>query len=85
MNGIIKFDGREYLKNIKCPAMVIWGTEDDVFTDKDQADVRKYLRSSDVRYVDIEGASHNGFWDSLQKVEIYARYMYDFVTGNHDR
>lgn len=83
MNGIIKFDGREYLRNIKCPVMVIWGTEDEIFTDKDQAEVRKYLHAPEVRYIDIEGASHNGFWDSLSKADMYAEYIYDFITYNN--
>lgn len=85
MNGIIKFDGKAYLENMKCPAMVIWGTEDEIFTGEDQEEVKKYLNSPDVRYVNIEGASHNGFWDSLQMAETYAGYIYDFITDNNGR
>ena len=32
-----------------------------------------------MKYVDVDGASHNGFWDSMVMAETYADHILDFI------
>lgn len=82
MRGLIRFNSSSYIGEIKGNILVIWGTNDDIFTEEDQNQVKKGLASSNVRYIDIEGASHNGFWDSLDMAKKYAGHIVDFIETN---
>lgn len=50
-------DNRNFLHHIKAPVMIIWGTEDTIFTGEYQDELRVYL--PDAEYLTYEGASHD--------------------------
>jgi len=50
-------DNRNFLPHIEAPVMVIWGTEDEIFTKEYQDELREYL--PDACYVTYEGISHD--------------------------
>lgn len=79
IRGLNQFNNRDIISGITGKVMVIWGTEDNIFTFKDQQDVKLGLTSCDVKYVNVQGASHNGFWDSLENVRKYAQIIDDFI------
>ena len=54
-------------------------TEDDIFPKADQDQVKAGLTGCNVKYVDVDGASHNGFWDSMVMAETYADHILDFI------
>ena len=41
--------------------------------------VKAGLTGCNVKYVDVDGASHNGFWDSMVMAETYADHILDFI------
>lgn len=79
INGLYHFDSTGFIDKITGKVLVIWGTEDDVFPAEAQKKVRDGLVSCDVTYVNMEGASHNGFWDcearALEYVEVIDRFL----------
>ena len=79
MRGLTDFNSSSFIGDIKGDVLVIWGTEDDIFTADDQKDLKEGLTSCNVRYVDIEGASPNGYWDSLEMAEKYADHIDRFI------
>lgn len=81
MTGLIQFDSREYVSKIKNTILVIWGTEDNIFTMEDQKLVKKYLKGCKTKYVDVEGASHNGYWDSISMAEKYSKIIDEFIKS----
>lgn len=81
MRGLIRFDSSEYIHDIKGNVLVIWGTGDDIFTKEDQTQLKAGLIGCDVRYVDVQGASHNGFWDSLNMVKKYAAVIDEYIKN----
>ena len=81
MRGLIRFDSSKYIGDIKGNVLVIWGTEDDIFPVSDQEDIKAGLTGCQVKYVDIEGASHNGFWDSLEMVKKFAAVIDEYIKS----
>lgn len=79
MNGLINFNSSEFIRRIRGNILVMWGTADEIFTKEDQEQLRAGLVSCNAEYIDIEGASHNGFWDSIEMAEIYAAHMDSFM------
>ncbi len=78
IHGLEHFDGKYWLGMIEMPVSVIWGTEDDVFTAADQERVKQALNSSiKINYIEVTGASHNGFWDSCDRAVEYS----DILAG----
>ena len=51
----------------------------DIFPKADQDQVKAGLTGCNVKYVDVDGASHNGFWDSMVMAETYADHILDFI------
>ena len=79
MNGLCSYDERERLFQIHKPVLILWGTDDTIFTKRDQKEVLKGLSQADVTFREIQGASHNGFWDSLENAWKYACLIGDFI------
>lgn len=49
-------DNRNFLQFIKAPVLVFWGTEDGIFTEEYQEEVRRYLPHA--QYVTLDGVAH---------------------------
>lgn len=82
MDGLLQFNSSDFIGDIHGDVLVLWGTEDDIFSKADQDQVKAGLTGCNVQYIDVEGASHNGFWDSLAMVETYAGHILDFIEKN---
>lgn len=82
MDGLLQFNSSDFIGDIHGDVLVLWGTEDDIFPKADQDQVKAGLTGCNVQYIDVEGASHNGFWDSLAMVETYAGHILDFIEKN---
>lgn len=80
IRGLAKFHN-DRLGSMPEPVQVIWGTEDDIFPMKDQELVRKKLSRCNATFIPMEGASHNGFWDSLRSCRAYAEQILRFTQG----
>jgi pimeloyl-ACP methyl ester carboxylesterase len=78
-NGISSFDNTARLDQITCPVLIIWGTEDVLFTEADQQAMLNGLTNASVQYVEIENASHNVHWDSVAIAEQVADTIDDFI------
>lgn len=50
-------DNRNFLHHIKAPVLIIWGTEDIIFTREYQDELHEYL--PEAKYLVYEGASHD--------------------------
>ena len=77
--GLTHFNNREHISEIKGNVLVLWGTEDEIFTAADQEEVKAGLKGCNLQYISVEGASHNGFWDSLAMARKYADYIDKFI------
>lgn len=55
--GMMIYDGRNFMQFITAPVMVVWGTEDDIFTEECQTEVHEYL--PEARYLSMEGIPHD--------------------------
>ncbi len=76
-------DYTEYENAITCPVQIIWGTEDALFSSKDQDDVQERLTSAaSVDFHAIEGASHGVFTDSAENAEEVSGLIADFVKDH---
>ncbi len=80
MDGLLQFDSSGFIGNIKGDVLVLWGTEDNIFTQADQDQVRAGLTGCHAEYVNVEGASHNGFWDSIAMAQTYAEHILNFIS-----
>lgn len=80
IRGLNQFNNRDIIDGITGKIMVMWGTEDTIFTLKDQKEIKLGLTSCEPKYVDIQGASHNGFWDSIKNARIYAKIIDNFIN-----
>ena len=72
IHGLEHYDGSSWLSMIKAPVSIVWGSEDDVFTALDQEKVKQALSAAAINWVEVPGASHNGFWDSRARAREYA-------------
>lgn len=81
IHGLISFNNKDHISEITGKVLVIWGTADDIFPIQDQNDVRNGLTSCDVKYIDVEGATHNGFWDSIGMAEHYAEIIDKYIKS----
>lgn len=79
MDGLLQFNSTAFIGDIHGDVLVLWGTEDDIFPKADQDQVKAGLTGCNVKYVDVDGASHNGFWDSMVMAETYADHILDFI------
>ena len=77
--GLEHFNGREWLPYIAGPISVVWGTDDDIFDEKQQKSVVKELRNAKVNWVEVSGASHNAFWDSENMAKKYINIIDECV------
>lgn len=75
MTGAMAFDNEDGICHMGNPITVIWGTEDAIFTYEDQAKLLKALHGHPVKFVPVEGASHSGFWDSMETSKKYAELI----------
>ena len=80
MNGLLQFNSSDFIGNIKGDVLVLWGTEDNIFTQVDQDKVRAGLTGCHVEYINVDGASHNGFWDSIDTARTYAEHILNFIN-----
>lgn len=55
--GMMLYDGRNFMQFIKAPVLVVWGTEDDIFTKEYQDEVRSYL--PDAAYISFDDVTHD--------------------------
>ncbi len=75
-------DYTEYENAITCPVQIIWGTEDALFSSKDQDDVQERLtNAASVDFHAIDGASHGVFTDSAARAEEVSGLIVSFVEG----
>lgn len=72
IHGLAHYDGGRWLGKIHGPVSIVWGSEDDVFTAEDQNRVTNALADAEINWIEVTGASHNGFWDSRKRAEEYA-------------
>ena len=79
MDGLLQFNSTAFIGDIHGDVLVLWGTEDDIFPKVDQDQVKAGLTGCNVKYVDVDGASHNGFCDSMVMAETYADHILDFI------
>lgn len=79
INGLTHFNNWEHIREITQDVLVIWGDQDTIFLKKDQQQVAEGLVSCNARFVIVEGASHNGFWDSRKMAEVYAQHIHRFI------
>lgn len=82
MDGLLQFNSTDFIGDIHGDVLVLWGTEDDIFPKVDQDQVKAGLTGCNAQYIDVEGASHNGFWDSLAMAETYAHHILNFIEKN---
>lgn len=61
--GGLTSDNTQRLEQVSCPALIIWGTEDDFFGKDDQSDLIKALGSGRITFIKKQGGSHNTHWD----------------------
>lgn len=77
--GLLHQDNRERLQSVTCPVQIIWGTEDSIFLDTDQDEIKNSLTNSEkVEFVEIKGATHNTHWDSKETANEVAQLILDF-------
>ena len=84
MDGLLQFNSTDFIGDIHGDVLVLWGTEDDIFPKADQDQVKAGLTGCNVKYVDVDGASHNGFWDSMAMAETYAGHILDFIEKSRE-
>lgn len=77
--GLENFDGRKWLSDITVPVSVVWGTKDDVFDAKQQKSVISEINNTKVNWIEVPGASHNAFWDSVSMATKYANIIDECV------
>ena len=77
--GLLTCDNTDKLAEIKCPVLIIWGTEDTVFLKADQDALKKGLTGTKFEYKEIKGASHNVHWDSKDTANKVATMIEDFT------
>lgn len=82
IHGLEHYDGNSWLSMIKAPVSIVWGAEDDVFTASDQEDVKQALGSGNIDWVEVPGASHNGFWDSKARAGEYSAIIDRCIKRN---
>lgn len=76
--GLLHQDNRERLSSVTCPVQIIWGTEDSIFLEADQNEIKEALTNAEkVDFVEIPGASHNTHWDSKETAQKVA----DLILG----
>ncbi len=68
-NGLNGTDLSSKLKKIKAPVTIIWGTEDIVFPENEQKQLKKLLKNAKTKLVKIKGADHNTHWASNKIAE----------------
>lgn len=79
--GLLDYDNRERLATVTCPVQIIWGTEDVIFLESDQEELKAALTGAEkVDFVKIEGASHNTHWDSKEIAAQVAGLIKDFAV-----
>ncbi len=79
IEGVRAFDNSEGIHDITGDVLVIWGTEDAIFTEEDFNAVRDGLTGCDARFEVIEGASHCPHWDSLASCREVVDIIDDFI------
>lgn len=78
--GAMEFDNTARLAEITCPVQIIWGTADAIFSAEDEQVLRDGLTAaSEVKFEEIEGASHNTHWDSQAIATQVAGLIADFA------
>lgn len=65
LTGLNAFDNRANIGKVSGKVLVLWGSEDVIFPQKDQDELKAGLTGCDVTYKTYEGGSHNFHWDSL--------------------
>lgn len=78
--GAMEFDNTARLAEITCPVQIIWGTADVIFSAEDEQALRDGLTAAaEVKFEEIEGASHNTHWDSQAIATQVAGLIADFA------
>lgn len=79
--GLLTYDNRDRLDAITCPVQIIWGSEDVIFLEADQEELQSGLtNAANVKFVKIEGASHNTHWDSKANADQVSGLISDFAV-----
>jgi len=59
-NGMMDDDHVNKIREIKLPTLLVWGTDDELFTKDDQADLQKLIKGSKLEIVN--GGRHGVHW-----------------------
>lgn len=78
-NGIRAFDSSGELGRITCPVQIIWGSEDAVFSAKDQEKMQQLLIHAPVTFIPMAGSSHSPHWDSWESMFAVAQELLAFA------
>ena len=81
ITGGCAFNSRAFAGDIREDVLILWGTEDVLCPAETQDEVKQVMSGDNFTYVDIEGASHNGHWDSIANAELFAKYIEYWVKG----
>lgn len=65
ITGLNAYDNTANIGKVSGKVLVLWGSKDVIFTEKDQAELKAGLTGCDYTYVTIDGGSHNVYWDSI--------------------
>jgi pimeloyl-ACP methyl ester carboxylesterase len=81
LTGLNAFDNSADMGKITGRVLVIWATEDVIFTAEDQEELKKCLTNCDTVYKTVQGGTHNVHWDSKRTKEEVAAYIDDFIRA----
>lgn len=79
MTGLCQFNSEDIIGKITGPVLVIWGTEDSIFPQEDQDELKAGLANADAEFVEVEG-SHNIYWDSKENAAKVADLINNFAN-----
>lgn len=81
IEGLNAFDNRKYIHLVSGKVLVMWGSEDAIFPQKDQDELRAGLTGCDVTWKILEGGSHNFHWDGLAAREWFVETLDAYIKA----
>ena len=73
----VNTDLTEYVKNIKCPTVLIWGTNDEAVSYEDALELEKLIPNAGL--VTYEGCTHYAYLERLNQT---INVINSFIGGN---
>lgn len=80
LKGIIETDFSTQLKNIQCPALIIWGDKDGFVFRKGQETFVKNIRK--VTFLEYKGVGHSPQWEQPER---FSADLVNFIHQNFNR